>query len=254
MISQSTKVEDSLVKNIITKDKNKNIKVILNETKLSKALKKQKDENQLSKELIFVFNNLNNVSPGVLELLTSIFDKNQENVLLSNYSTIPKNPINIIGILKPQTKINYLLHFFILLHIVLEPDEDSIHEIISKKLEKEEFKGDSIRLFDNYKKAKDIIEKKYQKENFWNLNDISKIINFVYRFTEEEIISDLKQELQIQSIDMKPTLIYDIPIGTLTYKIREKNKIQIKTYFKNKLTNDEKNLLNNYFISFVFYF
>ena len=63
---------------------------------------------------------------------------------------------------------------------------------------------------------KDIIEKKYQKENFWNLNDISKIINFVYRFTEEEIISDLKQELQIQLIDMKP-------IGTLTYKI-EKNK------------------------------
>ena len=72
---------------------------------------------------------------------------------------------------------------------------------------------------------------------------------FVYRFTEEEIISDLKQELQIQSIDMKPTLIYDMPIGTLTYKIGEKNKIQIKTYFKNKLKNDEKNLLNNYFIS-----
>ena len=64
------------------------------------------------------------------------------------------------------TKINYLLLFFILLHIVLEPDEDSIREIISKKLEKEEFKGDSIRLFDNYKKAKDIIEKKYQKEKF----------------------------------------------------------------------------------------
>ena len=41
-----------------------------------------------------------------------------------------------------------------------------IREITSKKLEKEEFKGDSIRLFDNYKKAKDIIEKKYQKENF----------------------------------------------------------------------------------------
>ncbi len=47
-----------------------------------------------------------------------------------------------------------------------------------KKIEKEEFKGDSIRLFDNYKKAKDIIEKKYQKENFGNLNDISKFINF----------------------------------------------------------------------------
>jgi hypothetical protein len=70
MISKSTKVEDLLGKNIITKDKN--IKVILNETK---ALKKQKDENQLSKELIFVFNNLYNASPVVLELLTSILIK-----------------------------------------------------------------------------------------------------------------------------------------------------------------------------------
>ncbi len=48
-----------------------------------------------------------------------------------------------------------------LYHIVLEPDEESICEIISKKLEKEEFKGKIIRLFDNYKNAKDIIEKKY---------------------------------------------------------------------------------------------
>jgi len=95
------------------------------------------------------------------------------------------------------------------------------------------------------------MEKKYQKEIFLNLNNISKFINFrkvsygkidniliifamifLYRFTEEEILSDLKQKLQIQSIGMKPILIYDMPLGTLTYKIGEKNKIQIKTYFK----------------------
>jgi len=38
--------------------------------------------------------------------LTSIFDKNQENLLLSNDSTIPKNTNNIIGILKPQNEAN----------------------------------------------------------------------------------------------------------------------------------------------------
>jgi len=273
MISQSTKVEDLLGKNIITKDKNKNIKVILNETKLSKALKKQNDNNQNGKELIFVFNNLNNASPAVLELLTSIFDKNQENVLLSDGSTIPKNPINIIGILKPQNganrdKLPPTLLYSSLYHIVLEPDENSIKQIIEKKLEKEKFKSDNIKLFNNYMKAKDIIEKKYQKENFLNLNDITKFINFrkisygkiddvdiifamvfVYRFTEEEIIEDLKKELHIQSIDMKPSLIYDMPIGTLTYAIGEKNKIQIKTYFKAPLTNDEITNLKNVFIS-----
>ena len=241
-----TKVEDLLGKNIITKDKNKNIKIIFNETKLSKALKKQKLEGeQKEREIIFVFHNLNNASPAILELLTSIFDKNQVNVLLSDGSTIPKNPINIIGILKPQNganrdKLPSTLLYCSLYHIVLENDDDAIKQIITKKLEKTEFKDDLTSLFNCYKKAKNIIEKKYQKENFLNLNDITKFIRFrqmsygkiedvslifaiifVYRFTEEEIISDLKKELQIQSIDMKPTIYYDCPIGTLTYKIGE---------------------------------
>ena len=72
---------------------------------------------------------------------------------------------------------------------------------------------------------------------------------FVYRFTEEEIKDVLKKELHIQSIDMKPTLVYDISIGTLTYTIGEKNKIQIKTYFNAPLTNEEITNLKNIFIS-----
>ena len=39
IISKNTKVEDLLGKNIIIKDKNKNIKIIFNETILTKALK-----------------------------------------------------------------------------------------------------------------------------------------------------------------------------------------------------------------------
>ena len=88
MTFQSTKVEDFLGKNKITKDKNKNIKVIVNEAKLSN-FKKQNDNNLKGKELILVINNLNNASPAVLKLLTYIFDKNQENLLLSDGSTIP---------------------------------------------------------------------------------------------------------------------------------------------------------------------
>ena len=41
-------------------------------------LSKKNDNNHKRKELILVINNLNNASPAVLELLTSIFDKNQE--------------------------------------------------------------------------------------------------------------------------------------------------------------------------------
>ena len=272
MISQSTKVEDLLGKNIIKKDKNNNIKVILNETKLFKALKKQNDNNQKGKDLIFVFNNLNNASPSVLELLTSIFDKNQENILLPDGSTIHKNPINIICILKPQNRANKdvlppNLLYSSLYHIVLEPDKNEIKQIIEKKLEKEKFRNDIYKLYWIYMIAKYIIEKKYLKSNFYNLNDIIKYINFrkisygkidndiiysiifIYRFTEEEIIEDLKKELQIQLFDINPTLVYDMPIGTLTYIITERNKIQIKTYFNKPLTNEEKINLKNNFIS-----
>jgi len=96
--------------------------------------------------------------------------------LLSDGSTIPKNPINIIGILKPQNganrdKLPPTLLYSSLYHIVLEPEENSIKQIIAKKLEKEIFKGDDIKLYNNYMKAKDIIEKKYQKENFLNLKE-----------------------------------------------------------------------------------
>ena len=83
IISKNTKVEDLLGKNIIIKDKNKNIKIIFNETILTKTLKNKIDYRK-EKKIIFVFNNLNNASPAVLELLTSIFDKNQNNILLSD--------------------------------------------------------------------------------------------------------------------------------------------------------------------------
>ena len=135
-------------------------------------------------------------------------------------------------------------------------------------MEKEKFKGDDIKLKNIYMKANEIIEKKYQKENFLNLNDITKFINFrkisygkiddvdiifamffVYRFTEEKIIEVLKKELHIQSINMKQTLIYDMPIGTLTFTIGEKNTIQIITFFKPPITNEEITNLKNICIS-----
>ena len=91
----------------------------------------------------------------------------------------------------------------------------------------------------------------FRKISYGKISDVSIIfaIIFVYRFTEEEIINDLKQELQIQSIDMKPTLIYDMPIGTLTYKIGEKNKIQIKTFFNKPLKPEEIEHLRSCFNS-----
>ena len=118
-----------------------------------------------------------------------------------------------------------------------------------------------------------MIEQKYQKENFFNLNDIAKYIEFrkisygeiddisiifalifVYRFSEPEIISDLKQKLQIQSIKIRPSLDYEnseesstILIDKIDEKI--KIKIKIKAFFKDKLSYEEKNNLQKKFNS-----
>ena len=60
---------------------------------------------------------------------------------------------------------------------------------------------------------------------------------FINRILKEEIISYLKQELQIQLIDMKSTLINEIFIGILT--MEKKCKFQKKTYIKKVFINDE---------------
>ena len=145
MISQTTNVEDLIGKKIITKDKNKNLKVISYETKLFKTLKNKYENDKEGKNLIFIFNNLNNASPEVMDFLVSFFDRNQDSIILSEGLIFPKKNINIIGIINPEkglskdelpsSLINSSLY-----HIVSDPDENSIKQIIEKKLEKEIFK------------------------------------------------------------------------------------------------------------------
>lgn len=107
-------------------------------------------------------------------------------------------------------------------HVVIEPDDDSIKAIISKKLEKEPFKEDMIILYNAYKEVKYLLEYTYQKENSINLNDITKYISFrkisygkiedisiilslifVYRFPEEKIIKEIQDTLNITSMNIK---------------------------------------------------
>ena len=275
-ISKNTKVEDLLGKEIIVRKDDNSIEIRMNETKLMKALKKlenKENSNDLfyQNKILFVFNNINNANPSVMELLSSIFDKNQTEILSYDGNTFKKKNIQIIGIFNPQNgdskeKLSNSLIYSSLYHVVIEPDDDSIKAIISKKLEKEPFKEDMIILYKAYKEVKYLLEYTYQKENSINLNDITKYISFrkisygkiedisiilslifVYRFPEEKIIKEIQDILNITSMNIKPSIIYDVPPGTLTYKIGEKNLISIKT-FKN-FTEDEKEILKNKFIS-----
>jgi MoxR-like ATPase len=187
-ISKNTKVQDLLGKEIIMRKENGSIDIKMKETKLMKYLKKNEEEEienliKNKKKTLFIFNNINNANQSVMELLASIFDKKQTDILSYDGTIFKKNNIDIIGIFNPQNgeskeKLLSSLLYSSLYHIVLEPDEDSVKSIILKKLEKEKFKEDSNILIDAYKKIKNLLENKYQKQNSINLNDISKYISF----------------------------------------------------------------------------
>ena len=94
VISKSTKVDDLFMKIIIEKSKEGEIIVKNKETELYKAIKSQEEN---PKELI-VFQGINNASPGVLDILSSIFSTNAK-VLLPNGSILDKGKnLNIIGV------------------------------------------------------------------------------------------------------------------------------------------------------------
>ena len=255
IISPDKKVEDSLGHTIITKDEAGNLKIIFNETQLAKELKYG---NKDKKPTLFVIHNINNASPAILDLLNTIFDKDQESILFPDNSLVKKLNINIICIFNPikgATRDNKLPQNMIsnsIYYIVQDPFLNEVNQIIFKKLEKEEFRDDYKKLYENYKKTKILIEKNFQKDNLLNLNDISKYIEFrkvsykmldadfiyaiifVYRFSEIEVQKAIIEELGLMTLKFYPTIEYDNPIGTLNIIISEKSKIELKTYFKKK--------------------
>ena len=256
IISPDKKVEDSLGHTIITKDNLGNLKIIFNETQLAKEIKYG---NQGKKPTLFVIHNINNASPAILDLLNTIFDKDQESILFPDNSLVKKLNVNIICIFNPikgatrDNKLPQNLIFNSIYYIVQDPFLNDVNEIIFKKLENEEFREDYKKLYDNYKKTKILIEKRFQKDNALNLNDISKYIDlrkvsyksldadiiyamtFAYRFPEIEIQKSVIEELGLTTLKFYPSIEYDNPIGTLNIIISDKSKIQLKTYFKEKL-------------------
>ena len=81
MLSSTTKVDDLLGREKISKENNK-IKIKFVKTKFSKALT-HNDEKEGRKQII-VLNNLNKCTPAVLEALISIFDLHDPKILYKN--------------------------------------------------------------------------------------------------------------------------------------------------------------------------
>ena len=172
VISNSTKVDDLLLKIIIEKNKETgDIEVKNNKTELYKALN-SKDNNP--KKLI-VFQGINNSSPAVLDILSSIFKPNSK-ILLSDGSTLKKGNCFIVGIFNkgkdnnnrdklPSDMINNSIYY-----IAENPYIEDIQKIIENLFLRMDFdyKNEDDNSEDENPKEKNINNKKYVKDYLIN--------------------------------------------------------------------------------------
>ena len=107
----------------ITKTETNETKIEYKKSDISEAL-----EDIHSKKII-IFDEINNASPSVLDLLTSIFNTNENrNILLPDGSELKIRYPNIIGIINRSNNVNLLdkiplnLKYNSIYHIVENPD------------------------------------------------------------------------------------------------------------------------------------
>ena len=162
VISKSTKVDDLLMRIIIEKSKDGEIIVKNQKTELYKAIESQEEN---PKKLI-VFQGINNASPGVLDILSSIFTPNAK-ILLSNGSTLEKGKnLNIIGVFNKgkdtisMDKIPSGILSNCIYHIVESPNDKDIEDIIKNLFNRMDF-----GVKENYRYTKDyLVDKSGLKE------------------------------------------------------------------------------------------
>ncbi len=248
MISKNTKADDLLGRMSISRDKETNkIKVEYIERKLLKAIKL----NNESKKSIIVIHNINNASNAVLDKLTSIFDKEQNDILLQNGNREKKGEFNIIAIFNTENeivnreKLPTLLVNSSLYFIIKKMTNDEISNIIEKKFQKTPFYHDHNLFYKSYITTINT-SKEFSNENILTLNDISKYIMFrnitngcvdesiisqmifAYRFIQKDDIEKIFNKLNLLSLKFSSTFKFSYPLKKLSIFVNNKIKIQKK--------------------------
>ena len=199
--------------------------------------KELKYGNQGKKPTLFVAHNIKNTSPAILDLINTIFDKDQESILFPDNNLIKKCTINIICIFNPikgatrDNKLPQNMIFNSIYYIVQDPFLNDVNEIIFKKLQYEEYKKDYKKLYESYKKAKILMEKCFQKDNTLNLNDISKYIELrkvSYKSLEADIIYAMIFAYRFPEIEIQKAVIEDLGLTTLKFILLKNMIIQLE--------------------------
>ena len=182
VLSKSTKSDELLMNMILTKTKDNSTKIEYKKTDISEVL-----EEKNSKKII-IFDEINNASLPVLDLLTNIFvDKK---VLLPDGTVLNIGNPNIIGIINRNNneglidRIPLNLKNNCIYHIVENPDGNDFSNIITKLFCSIDYdKKSKKRYIKNYISNYEFMNKEQEKEIF---NDKNKFEEYYKKAIEHE--------------------------------------------------------------------
>ena len=266
-ISKETKVEDLLCQISIEKDKDNNIKIKNNETKLLKSLK----SHEKNKKSIVVFQNIDKASPAVLETLTSICGPINTNILLPNGDTFQKGEIHIFLIFNKQNgetreKLPSTLIHNSLYYKVENPDDNDINGIIQRLFSHNKIKDSEIKNFQRiYFESKKFISQQ-TNENPLTISDIKKymlfrincpsvesfiITQFIfnYRFSNLKLIEESQKNLGLINLLFDPSLNYLNDSNNLVIKLiqgKKDSEINVKTYNNETIKKEVDKIINEF--------
>ena len=240
IITKSTKIDDLLYKTVL-KNNNGKQTLVSEKTPFCQAI----EDKDLSPKTLIIIEGINNASPAILDILDSIFNPINSNILLPNGSTITKGYANIIGIFNPSNdyprdKLPSSLVNNCLYYIVENNLNNDIELIIEKLFEKENLNNEEAKFFSrNYIISKKIAENDVDELPI-TLNEIRKyilfrkkipnlnkniIISFIFlnHFTKIESINKIRRELNLQDYNLNVEIKYSGNNKYLNLKINEKN-------------------------------
>ena len=257
-ISKNTKVEDLLFRTIIENSCGE-IEIKQEKTELIKTW----ENNQLNPNKIIVIQNINEASPGVVEILSSLFSEKGKSILLPDGSISYKGIVNLIGIFNPKNgsskdKLPSSIINNSIYHYVESPDENDIAKITQTLFKFYKLNEDELYSFNNkFKQAREFCME-LQNETIFTLSDIKKYLQlrqnnpninksiiekfiFVYKFIQKENIDKMNQLLNLMQMNIDPKIEYENNKKKLIfylYKGSEDN-IKINTYQNDKIIDEE---------------
>ena len=203
-----------------------------------------------------------------METLSSIFTNNS-NILLPDGSMVKRGEMNIIGIFNSQggssrEKLPNSLLYNSIYHIVENPNDEDIKDIIEVLFKKNNLSEDEIKSFTDYFFKARKFSSNTINEIPLSLTDIRKYIDlrikcplidrfiinqfiFVYRFVQKKSIEEIKHKLGFTRFKFEPKIYYESNNKKLIINLsqnKNSKNMEISTY--NNMPIEDSKIINKF--------